>query len=374
MPSDAGEAVQSVWWLRHGWLLLGGLALLAVASLSTRRWGGRLFWGMFLPTVGGSFPSERRRSYHTFALVAARYISNTSLLAGTIAVAVILVAACWPSALSPYDPDERGRRLQEIDGRITAAPFPPSAPYPLGSDLEGRDMLSRILHGTRATMALALSVALMRLGIGAALGFAAGWRGGAASQQILSLAAVSSSVPSLLFAFVFILAIGPHIGFGVFLLGLGLTGWAELTNVIHSAVRTARAQPYMEGAVALGSSTVHLARKHLVPAVLPQLLPAIALEISAVMLMLGELGFLGVLLGERYVEISIQMERASVRMPATPEWSALLSGARLAIFRWPWLSMGPALAFLFAILGFNLLAIGLRAWFDPYRARLWGKR
>ena len=62
---------------------------------------------------------------------------------------------------------------------------------------------------------------------------------------------------------------------------------------------------------------------------------AIALEISAVMLMLGELGFLGLLLGERYVEISIQMQRASVRMPATPEWAALLSGARLALFQWP---------------------------------------
>ena len=334
----------------------------------------RLLWGMFQPAADGAFPSDRKKAYRRFLLAAARYISNTSLLAGTVAVGVIFVAACWPGALSPYDPDERGRRLQEIDGKMTAAPFPPSAPYPLGSDLDGRDMLSRILHGTRATMSLALSVALMRLGIGAALGFAAGWRRGAVSQQILSLAAVSSSVPSLLFAFVFILAVGPQVGFGVFLLGLGLTGWAELTNVVHSGVRSARAQPYMDGAVALGSSTVHLARKHLVPAVLPQLLPAVALEIGAVMLMLGELGFLGVLVGERYVEISIQMERASVRMPATPEWAAMLSGARLAIFRWPWLSMGPALAFLFAILGFNLLAVGLRAWFDPYRARLWSRR
>lgn len=334
----------------------------------------RLLWGMFQPGADGAFPSGRKKAYRRFLLAAARYISNTSLLAGTVAVGVIFVAACWPGALSPYDPDERGRRLQEIDGKITAAPFPPSAPYPLGSDLDGRDMLSRILYGTRATMSLALSVALMRLGIGAALGFAAGWKRGAVSQQILSLAAVSSSVPSLLFAFVFILAVGPQVGFGVFLLGLGLTGWAELTNVVHSAVRSARAQPYMDGAVALGSSTVHLARKHLVPAVLPQLLPAVALEIGAVMLMLGELGFLGVLVGERYVEISIQMERASVRMPATPEWAAMLSGARLAIFRWPWLSMGPALAFLFAILGFNLLAVGLRAWFDPYRARLWSRR
>ena len=102
---------------------------------------------------------------------------------------------------------------------------------------------------------------------------------------------------------------------------------------------------------------------------MPQLLPAIALEISAFMLMLGELGFLGVLMGERYIGISIQMQRASVRMPATPGWAALLSGARLAIVQWSWLSLGPALAFPFAILGFNLPASVLRSWFDPYRAR-----
>ena len=139
----------------------------------------------------------------------------------------------------------------------------------------------------------------MRLAIGATLGLVAGWRGGATGQQILSFAAVSSSVPSLLFAFIFILAIGPQIGFGVFLLGLGLTGWAEITNVVNGAVRYTKNQPYIEGAEALGSSTPQLFRKHLLPATMPQLLPAIALEISAVMLMLGELGFLGVLLGER---------------------------------------------------------------------------
>ena len=348
--------------------------MLLAVSVTIRRWGVQALGVSLQPVETDAVPSSRRRKWDRFARGAIRYLSNTSLVVGTIAVLLLFVATGWPSVISPQDPEERGKRLQEINGEIWAAPFPPSAPYPIGSDLDGRDMLSRILHGTKSTMTLVLSVALMRLAIGASLGLVAGWRGGATGQQILSFAAVSSSVPSLLFAFIFILAIGPQIGFGVFLLGLGLTGWAELTNVVNGAVQSARNQPYIEGAVALGSSTPQLFRKHLLPAIMPQLLPAIALEISAVMLMLGELGFLGVLLGERYVEISIQMQRASVRMPLTPEWAALLSGARLAIFQWPWLSLGPALAFLFAILGFNLLATGLRTWFDPYRARLFGGR
>lgn len=369
MPSDAAEAV---WWLRYGWLLFGGFMALLVVSVTIRRWGFRALGLSLRPVEAEAELSGRRRRWDRFGRGLIRFLTNTALVVGTIAVALLLVATFWPGVISPYDPDERGKRLQEINGQVRAAPFPPSTPYPIGTDLDGRDMLSRIIHGTKSTVMLVLSVALMRLAIGGTLGLIAGWRGGATGQQILSFAAVSSSIPSLLFAFIFILAIGPQIGFGVFLLGLGLTGWAELTNVVNGAVRFVRSQPYIEGAEALGSSTPQLFRKHLLPAIMPQLLPAIALEISAVMLMLGELGFLGVLLGERYIEISIQMERASVRMPATPEWAALLSGARLAIFQWPWLSMGPALAFLFAILSFNLLATGLRTWFDPYRARLFG--
>ena len=371
MPSDV---VETVWWLRHGWLLAGGLAALFLVSMTIRRWGIRALGVSIRPVEEDAVLSVPRRQWDGFARGVIRYLSNMSLVVGTIAVLLLIVATGWPSVISPYDPEERGKRLQEINGEVRAAPYPPSTPYPIGTDLDGRDMLSRIIHGTKSTMTLVLSVALMRLAIGGTLGLIAGWRGRATGQQILSFAAVSSSIPSLLFAFIFILAIGPQIGFGVFLLGLGLTGWAEITNVVNGAVRYTKSQPYIEGAVALGSSTPQLFRKHLLPAIMPQLLPAIALEISAVMLMLGELGFLGVLLGERYVEISIQMQRASVRMPATPEWAALLSGARLAIFQWPWLSLGPALAFLFAILGFNLLATGLRNWFDPYRARLFGGR
>ena len=371
MPTDA---VETVWWLQYGWLLAGGLAGLLVVSITIRRWGIKALGVSIRPVEENVALSAPRRQWGRFARGAIRYLSNTSLVVGTIAILLLIVATGWPSMISPYEPEERGKRLQEINGEIWAAPFPPSTPYPIGTDLDGRDMLSRIIHGTKSTMTLVLSVALMRLAIGGTLGLIAGWRGGATGQQILSFAAASSSIPSLLFAFIFILAIGPQIGFGVFLLGLGLTGWAEITNVVNSAVRYTKSQPYIEGAVALGSTTPQLFRKHLLPAIMPQLLPAIALEISAVMLMLGELGFLGVLLGERYVEISIQMQRASVRMPATPEWTALLSGARLAIFQWPWLSLGPALAFLFAILGFNLLATGLRNWFDPYRARLFGGR
>ena len=174
------------------------------------------------------------------------------------------------------------------------------------------------------------------------------------------------AVVALLFAFLFILAIGPINGFGVFFVGLGLTGWAEVTNTVNAAVRLVRRQPYMEGALAIGSTPGHLMGRHVLPNIVPQLLPAIALEISAVLLTLGELGFLGVFLGEPFAGFVPQ----TIRTPVLPEWAGMLSGARLSFFQWPWLTLSPALVFMVAIVWLNLLAIGLRSFLDPMQERL----
>ena len=121
----------------------------------------------------------------------------------------------------------------------------------------------------------------------------------------------------------------------------------------------------MEGALALGSSTSHLMRRHILPNLAPQLLPATALELSAVLLILAELGFLGVILGLPPLGIIFQ----AIRTPFEPEWAGMLSGARAAIFYQSWQVMSPAMAFVVAILGFNLLGTGLREWLDPYQRR-----
>ena len=152
---------------------------------------------------------------------------------------------------------------------------------------------------------------------------------------------------------------------GVFVLGLGLTGWAEITNLTNASVRRVIGQSYMEGALALGSDTSHLLRRHIWPNVAPQMVPAVALEVSAVLLLLAELGFLGLMVGIPAQDILFQ----TVRTTGDPEWAGMLAGTRVAIFYWPWLPIGPALAFLVAILGFNLLGTGLRDWLDPHQGR-----
>ncbi len=357
---------ETVWWMEYSSVLLGALVLLFAASLATRQWGLRIRRLARRRSQGWRADESIGKSWlERLADEFVRFLGNTSLVAGVLVAAILLVGAFRPSAIAPYDPDARGRFMMVIDGENVAAPYPPSAEFILGSDLSARDLLSRIVYGTRGTLSLVLAIALFRIAIGGTLGGLAGWKRGATGQQILSFSSVSSSIPALLFAMIFILAIGPEKGFGVFLLGLGFTGWAELTNLINGAVRLVRAQPYMESAIALGSTPVQLMRRHLLPNLAPTLLPAMALEIGAVLLMLGELGFLGVFVGKGYAGIALE----SMPFLDSTEWSGMLAGTRLAIFNWPWLPTVPAGTFLVVILGFNLLAIGLRGWLDPFASR-----
>jgi len=359
----------TIWWLSQGWFLLGGALLIVAVSLSLRQWGGSLIRAYRPRRLTFGHPDElvpATGSLRKLAPGAVRILSNAPLLAGLAISGALLIAFVVPQVLAPYGPEDTGKTLQLIRGKITARPFPPSPPYPMGTDLRGRDLLSRILFGARKTLTICLAVAALRLAIGIALGGISGWKGGVAGQQIMSLGTVSSSIPSLLFAFVFILAIGPTHGFGVFLLGLGLTGWAELTNTVNAAVRWVKSQRYMEGALAIGATPSHIARRHLLPNIMPQLLPAVALEISAVLLTLGELGFLGIFIGERYFGNVPQ----SITTAGVTEWAGMLAGTRLALFQWPWLPLTPALAFMVTILGLNLLAMGLRTYLDPMQSRL----
>ena len=359
----------SVWWLSQGWFVLGGVLLLLAASMSLRQWGGDLIRA-YRPrrlSLGSALelePSTGRT--RKLAPLAVRVLGNAPLVIGLLLTGAIMVAFVAPQLLAPYGPEDTGKTLQIVNGKVTARPFPPSPPYPMGADLRGRDLLTRLLFATRRTLTLCFAVAALRLAIGMMLGGVSGWRGGVVGQQILSFGAVSSSIPSLLFAFLFILAIGPINGFGVFFVGLGLTGWAEFTNTVNAAVRWVRRQPYMEGALAIGSTPGHLMGRHVLPNIVPQLLPAIALEISAVLLTLGELGFLGVFLGEPFAGFVPQ----TIRTPVLPEWAGMLSGARLSFFQWPWLTLSPALVFMVAIVWLNLLAIGLRSFLDPMQERL----
>ena len=363
VPPDHPPA--NVWWLRHGWPLAGSVIVLIVLSLAARRWGK---WAVELARADPDLsadPPARQGPRVRFVAITVRLLSNTALLAGVLVTAALVLCALAPGLFAPYGPDERLGILQLVDGVVEGAPFAPNPQYPLGSDPRSRDILSLLIYGARNTLAVVAAVTLVRLLIGGFLGIVAGWRRGALGHQILSFTSLSGSIPSLLFAYIFVVSANPKLGFPVFLLGMGLTGWAEWANTLNGYVRWARSQPFFEGALVLGSTPAHIVRRHLAPVLAPHLLHAAAMEVGAAMLLLAELGFLGVFMGEDPGRLIPQETRAV----AVPEWAAMLAGSRIELFYRPWMPLFPALAFLVAILGFNLLGLGARAWLDPARSR-----
>lgn len=363
VPPDHPPA--NVWWLRHGWPLAGGVLALLVLSLAARRWGK---WALRLVRADSGFsadPLVRGGRRVRVVRMVIRFLSNTPLLAGVLTIAVLVLCALAPGMFAPYGPDERLGILQLVDGIVEGAPFAPNSQYPLGSDPRSRDIMSLLIYGARNTLAVVAAVTLLRLLIGGFLGIVAGWKRGPLGQQILSFTALSGAIPSLLFAYIFVVSADPKLGFPVFLLGMGLTGWAEWANTLNGYVRWARSQPFFEGAMVLGSTPAHIVRRHLAPVLAPHLLHSVAIEVGAAMLLLAELGFLGVFMGEDPGRIIPQ----ETRVAAVPEWAAMLAGSRLELFYRPWMPLFPALAFVATILGFNLLGLGLRGWLDPARSR-----
>ena len=289
---------------------------------------------------------------------------NLPLLLGAAILLVVLAAAVAPDRLAPFPPDQRGSFLQEINGVPMAPPFPPSSRYPLGSDIQARDLLSRLIYGTRTTLSVALVVAVIRITLGVISGWAAAWYPGEVRRYMLILSSASATLPSLLFAYMVVATIGPARGTPVFLVGLGLTGWAAWTQLIYSGVLRIQAMPYMQAADAVGSTTRHKIRHYLIPNLLPVVLPALAQEVAAALLILAELGFLGLYLGSTRAFSFNDLLTGEMPQLPQPEWAGMLAGTRLEIFRWWWLPLVPAGAFLVTIFGFNLLADGLRRRLD----------
>ena len=285
---------------------------------------------------------------------------NVTFLFGMVILLLIIVAVLFPALLAPIDPAAKGSFLTEINGVWMAPPYPPSTKYWLGTDIQARDLFSRIIYGARPTLALALLVSVIRIAIGAALGWAAATYPGEIRRYALILSSISATIPSLLFAYLVIVTIGTTKGLPVFILGLSLTGWAPWTQLIYSAIQRIKNEPFMEAAESIGSTTVFKIRNYLIPNMLPVLAPAAAQEIAAALLILAELGFLGIFLGSpRQISLSDLLGGEQPQLPF-PEWAGMLAGTRLEIFRWYWLPIMPAVAFFITIFGFNLIADGIR--------------
>ena len=289
------------------------------------------------------------------------------LVVGAVIVLGWLAIGLAAPLLTEVDP-LKTRSFQIVGTRTIPPPFEPGQyGYPLGSDNSGRDIWVEVMYGARATLSVAFAVLLARLLIGVALGAIAGWYAGRPIDRAVSaLTDAFAAFPTILFALLWIFAFDIRSGLSAFAIALAITGWWGFGRATRSAVVALQGRPFLEAGRSLGLSEFALFVRHVMPNLLPILAVSAALEASAILLALGELGFLGVVVGGGF---SIPLDDRNLGggssfIFSTAEWGAILAGGRFAVFNAPWIALVPAAAFASAVFGFNMLGHGLRTLFD----------
>jgi len=295
-----------------------------------------------------------------------RAITWQLVLGAAIVIGWLVLGLAAP-LLSSVDP-LKTRSFLILGTRTIPPPFEPGQyGYPLGSDNAGRDVWTEVMYGARATLTIAFAVLIARSIVGTALGALAGWYAGRPIDRAVSaLTDAFAAFPTILFALLWIFAFDIRSGLSAFVVALAITGWWGFGRATRSAVVALQGRPFLEAGRALGLSDFALFARHVLPNLLPILAVSAALEASAVLLALGELGFLGIVVGGGF---SIPLDDRNLGggssfIFSTAEWGAILAGGRFAVYSAPWIALVPAAAFASAVFGFNMLGHGMRTLFD----------
>ena len=288
---------------------------------------------------------------------------NPTLLIGVALVSALLFVYFAGPSITPHSPYQRSF-IDIADGVITTPPYEPGSDYRWGSDFLGRDMLSLLLVGAQRTLFVTGVVVLCRLLLGVGLGLITGWlKGGWLDRLILAVSEVISSIPALVLVWLLILALGIEQGLRPFIVAFAVVGWTEIMQYVRSEVHAIRAKPYIESAQSIGLRTPRLLISHVLPNVMPALFAMAALEMGAVLMLLGELGYLGVFIGGgQMTEPGMGFE--GIHYSNIPEWASLLANIREYTRGYTWMALTPATAFFLAILAFNLFGEGTRRLID----------
>lgn len=280
-------------------------------------------------------------------------------LGGILVTCAILTALLGP-AVAPHDPMKIHYIIQHPEtGEFVKTPFKAfTMPgFPLGTDAQGRDILSQLLYAIRPTLQLVLLLAVLRLGLGILIGLAAGWSTRRRGRLLDTLISASLAVPVIFIALCIIAASGIRLGAWTFIIGLSLTGWAETARLVRDQARKIKYQPYIESARALGLSSRQILSGHVLPQIMPLVWMLMSFEISNTLIALAGLGFLGYYVNAVWVPLG---DWSALRTSGKPELGQMLaSGANLALNQ-PWLLLAAGSAVFFIVLAFYLIGEGLR--------------
>jgi peptide/nickel transport system permease protein len=259
-------------------------------------------------------------------------------IGGTMALAIVVVGLLAPLIAShPPDAAEPTKTL-----------LAPSGAHWFGTDQLGRDVFSRVVFGARVSPVIALLVLVIACAVGVPLGIAAGYFGGAIDDVIMRITDVFLAFPALLLALAIAAVLPPSLGSVTF--AVAVTWWPWYTRLIRGQAASVAGRPYVEGARAAGVSHTRILFRHVLPNSVTPLIVQVSLDVSAVILTVSALSFLG--LGAQ---------------DPTPDWGLMVNqGQQYFQTQW-WLVTFPGLAILFTAVAFNLLGDGLRDVLDPHR-------
>jgi peptide/nickel transport system permease protein len=266
-----------------------------------------------------------------------RFLRNPLAAGGLAIIVALAVVAALAPWIATHDP-----LAQDLSQRLQA----PSGAHWFGTDQVGRDIFSRVVHGSRITLAIVFLVAILVAPVGLLIGTIAGYAGGKVDAALMRLTDIFLAFPGLVLALAFVAALGPGLFNAV--IAIALTHWPGFARLARAETLVVRSSDYIAASRIQGASAVRIVLRHVVPMCMPSVIVRTSLSMAGVILTAAGLGFLG--LGAQ---------------PPSPEWGAMLSSGRRFLIDYWWLPTFPGLAIMVVSLAFNLLGDGLRDVLDP---------
>jgi peptide/nickel transport system permease protein len=265
------------------------------------------------------------------------FLHRPVAVAGLTIIILFVAVAVLAPAISPYDP---------IATSWTAIRKAPSAAHWMGTDENGRDVLSRVAYGARASLLAGVVSVLIAAGIGVPSGLVAGLAGGWVDAMLSRIVDAMLACPFLILAIALAAFLGPDLTNAM--IAIGVSTAPRFMRVARAATLDAASNDYVEAARALGNPPWRVALRHVLPNIVPPVLVQGTLAIAAAIIAEASLSFLG--LGQQ---------------PPEPSWGSMLNSAQRFLSQAPWLAVFPGLAIFLCVLSFNLVGDGLRDALDP---------
>jgi peptide/nickel transport system permease protein len=268
-----------------------------------------------------------------------RLVRRKGAVLGLVVLALFIAAAVLAPLIAPYDPNAQ---------TWTAVRRAPSAAHWFGTDDVGRDVLTRVIYGARASLMAGLVSVGIALAIGVPLGIVSGYLGGFIDALVGRITDAMLAIPFLILAIALAAFLGPSLRNAM--IAIGITTTPILLRLTRGQVMAVKVEDYVEAARAIGNPRWRIAIFHILPNILPALLVQATLSIAAAIIAEAALSFLG--LGQQ---------------PPAPSWGSMLNSAQRFLVNAPWMAVWPGLAIFLTVLSLNLLGDGLRDALDPHR-------